>query len=63
FFDLGGHSLLAIKLWSRIRAELGRDFDLRQVMDTPTVAELATALQHLETESGQVRPKLVRRSA
>ncbi|MGW0209065.1 non-ribosomal peptide synthetase, partial [Streptomyces sp. NPDC003233] len=31
FFDLGGHSLLAIKLWSRIRAELGRDFDLRQV--------------------------------
>jgi hypothetical protein len=38
FFRLGGHSLLLIDVAVRVRAELGRDINLRDLYQTPTVA-------------------------
>ncbi|MGW7574975.1 amino acid adenylation domain-containing protein [Streptomyces sp. NPDC054765] len=60
FFDIGGHSLLATRLWSRLRSALGREFQLRQILDTPTVGGLVASLERDEA-TAVARPKLVRR--
>ncbi|GGK73121.1 non-ribosomal peptide synthetase [Mangrovihabitans endophyticus] len=39
--DLGGHSLLAARIAARARAALGAAVSVRQVLEAPTVAELA----------------------
>ena len=44
FFDLGGHSLLMTQVASRVRSRLHLDLPLRRLMETPTIAELVSAL-------------------
>jgi phthiocerol/phenolphthiocerol synthesis type-I polyketide synthase E len=41
FFQLGGHSLLAIRLIGKLRQEFGVHIHVRQVFESPTIAELA----------------------
>ena len=41
FFDLGGHSLLATQLISRVRQAFQIDMPLRDLFDTPILADLA----------------------
>ncbi|HEV2843635.1 MAG TPA: phosphopantetheine-binding protein, partial [Thermoanaerobaculia bacterium] len=44
FFDSGGHSLLAVRVHSRLRRELGRDFPLVALFEHPTIGALARYL-------------------
>ena len=41
FFDLGGHSLLAVQMLHDLRRASGMDLSPRDVMDHPTIRELA----------------------
>jgi amino acid adenylation domain-containing protein len=44
FFALGGHSLLAMRVMSRVQEEFAGSLPLRAIFDSPTVAELAEAV-------------------
>ncbi|MDZ7375500.1 MAG: amino acid adenylation domain-containing protein [candidate division KSB1 bacterium] len=44
FFQLGGHSLLGVRLQSRIRDAFQIELPLRQIFDSATLSELASAI-------------------
>ncbi|HMG74244.1 MAG TPA: amino acid adenylation domain-containing protein [Pyrinomonadaceae bacterium] len=49
FFELGGHSLIATQIVSRIRDDFAVDLPLPRFLRSPTVAELAEAIDELKT--------------
>ncbi len=49
FFELGGHSLIATQIVSRIRDDFAVDLPLPRLLRSPTVAELAAAIDELKS--------------
>jgi amino acid adenylation domain-containing protein len=47
FFHIGGHSLLAAQIAARVRENLNVALDLRDFLETPTVADLARKVELL----------------
>jgi acyl carrier protein len=50
FFELGGHSLLATQLMARIRTLFHIEVPLRRLFETPTIADIALAIEQIQTE-------------
>ena len=60
FFEIGGHSLLATQLMSRVRDAFSVEVALRQLFESPTVAELAQQVEvALKAGTGLEAPALV----
>ncbi|TDZ27773.1 Nonribosomal peptide synthetase aclP [Colletotrichum spinosum] len=50
FVQLGGHSLLQMRLASRLKAMFGTSITMRMIVDTPTLRDLATAIDKMEKQ-------------
>ncbi len=50
FFSLGGHSLLATQLAARLEPKLGITLDVSELLDYPTIEQLATRIATLQQE-------------
>jgi amino acid adenylation domain-containing protein len=59
FFDLGGHSLLATQVISRVRDLYRIEISLRSFFETPTVAQIADAIQRAkDSDAENPAPKI-----
>jgi amino acid adenylation domain-containing protein len=45
FFELGGHSLMVAQTLSRIRSATGAELPIKELFDSPTIAELAPKVE------------------
>jgi acyl carrier protein len=59
FFELGGHSLTATQLVSRVRERFAVQLPLRSLFDDPTVENLASAINNLQTQDAKPQGGIV----
>lgn len=52
-FDIGATSLTAVRIRSRIRAELGKEIELVDLLEHPTPRELASVIATADVWQGQ----------
>ena len=55
FVALGGHSLLAMQITARLRTTLNIDIPLRSFFESPTLAQLIEAIEHLQAQGAKTR--------
>ncbi|MTH96432.1 non-ribosomal peptide synthetase, partial [Roseibium sp. RKSG952] len=54
FFELGGNSLSAIRLVARIKASLNKSLLVREILESPTVADLSVRIDAAASSDGEV---------
>ncbi|MET7343365.1 amino acid adenylation domain-containing protein [Streptomyces sp. NPDC087866] len=62
FFAIGGHSMSGVRLANRIRARLGADVHVRDLLLAPTPAALARRIADARSAAEDKGPALVRRA-
>jgi acyl carrier protein len=60
FFELGGHSLLATQVMYSLRERFKIELPLRIIFETPTVAELAEAIEKVKGQTSEAIVPLAR---
>ncbi len=53
FFKLGGYSLLALRLIARVEETMGKKLTLREMFESPTIAEMADVLDRKPAPAGE----------